>query len=95
MAHLPKRLRRVERYVPKSQEITYVASLGVQRGIQVNITGFWLLIAIRNRDRGYLRAAEIIGDWMAKKLNQPWGLLLVGVLLILAVVALVFLVFHQ
>jgi hypothetical protein len=33
--------------------------------------------------------------WMAKKLNQPWGLLFVGVLLILAVVVLVFLIFHQ
>ena len=30
-----------------------------------------------------------------KKLGQPWGLVLVGVLLLLAVVALVFLVFHQ
>jgi hypothetical protein len=30
-----------------------------------------------------------------KKLDQHWGLLLVGVLLIVAVVLLVFLVFHQ
>jgi hypothetical protein len=37
-------------------------------------------------------AKENVG---VKKLDQRWGLLLVGVLLILAVVALVFLVFHQ
>ena len=30
-----------------------------------------------------------------KKLDHPWGFLVVGVLLILAVVALVYLVFHQ
>ena len=32
---------------------------------------------------------------LSKKLDQPWRLLLAGVLLILAVVALMFLVFHQ
>jgi hypothetical protein len=30
-----------------------------------------------------------------KRLDQPWVLLLAGVLLIIAVIALVFLVFHQ
>jgi hypothetical protein len=30
-----------------------------------------------------------------KKLDQPWGLVLVGVLLIVAVVVLLFLVFYQ
>jgi len=33
-------------YAPKDHEITYLASSGVQRGIQVNIAAFWLLILL-------------------------------------------------
>ena len=40
------------------------------------------------------RAVAAASQFMAKKLNQPWGFVLGGVLLVLAVVALVFL-FHS
>jgi hypothetical protein len=33
-------------YLPKDQEITYLASSGAQRGIPLNIVAFWLLIAV-------------------------------------------------
>jgi ABC-type Fe3+-siderophore transport system permease subunit len=35
----------VRRYVPKDQDISYLASSGIQRGIPVNVAAFWLLIA--------------------------------------------------
>lgn len=33
-------------YAPKDHEITYMTSSGVQRGIQVNIAAFWLMILL-------------------------------------------------
>jgi hypothetical protein len=70
----------------------------LEEGSPLTVGTFYPTTAVRE-----FRLGRQHGDYLAalryrfaplKKLDQPWGLLL-GVLLILAMVALVFLVFHQ